>query len=88
MREDLRRIYKICKDFSIPPTDPFIQGLTYEDVVLLEYLDLFQDPEKLRAFKNRYEDESFNEYWNEEAPEVDYSNINPEDIEDWEVVSE
>lgn len=81
-------MYKICKAFGVPPTDPYIQGLTYEDVVLLEYLDLFQDPEELRRFKNTYVDEAFDDYWNEEAPEADYSNVDPNKIEDWEVVSE
>lgn len=84
----LRTIYRLCKNLSIPPTDPFIQSLTDYDLELYYYLDSFEDPEVLRKYKQRVTDESFEDYWNEEAPEVDIENVDSSKLEDWEVIAE
>ena len=67
-QENLRRLWKASKIYSVPLTDPKLRDLNQYDLLLMEYLEVFEDPEVLDKFKRTIHDDEFDELWNETAP--------------------
>lgn len=77
-------LWKASKIFGVPLTHPYIQNLTHYDLELMYYLTIFEDPKVVEKYKNRFVDDSFNDFMTDESIP-----INPfETEEEWEEVSE
>lgn len=79
----IKRLWKASKIYGVPITDPMLSELNIYDLIFIDYLTYFENPENEHAFKNTYFDDEFNEYFNsqEYIPAIP---VNDNGIDKWE----
>lgn len=80
----MRSLWKASKILSCPIYDSRLADYNEFDLELMETLNYFDNPSNLIKYKRSYADPDFEEYWNEEAPEVKKVDVSNED--EWEEV--
>ena len=60
-----RRLWRICKQFNLLPSDPRIKSLNEFDMEFIEYSIIADDPNKLKQLSETFYDPEFEDYWNE-----------------------
>lgn len=60
----IKRLWKASKILGVPIFDESLKDYNVYDLVLMEWLELFEDPRIETKYKNTAYDDDFNEYYN------------------------
>lgn len=61
----LKKLWKASKYYQIPLFSPIMGEFNKYDLELMDFLELFEDPEREKIYLNTYIDSEFNELWEE-----------------------
>lgn len=66
-----RSLWKASKIIGVPIFDKRLAEYNEFDLELMETLIYFDDPRNLAKYKRSFADPDFEEYWNQEIPDVE-----------------
>lgn len=61
----MRKLWKASRLYNVPLTHPYLKDLNDYDLILMEWLHLFEDPKQVELYTNKVIDDSFEDYVNE-----------------------
>lgn len=64
-----RRLWRVCREFNLLPSDPRIQALNEFDIEFIEYSLIADNPEMMKRLSESFYDNEFDAFW--ENPDSD-----------------
>lgn len=59
----MQKLWKASKLFKVPLSHPYISNLNAYDLLLIEWLEYFDNPENIDRYKKVIVDEDFEKYY-------------------------
>lgn len=66
----MRKLWKASKILACSIFDERLADYNIYDLELMEWLEYFDNPANIAQYRRSFNDPDFDDYWNEEAPEV------------------